>query len=118
MSICISVLLVWISIKMFKPSEFPDWMPWQEDLQHPEITNIQISEDGVEKLLKDLNPHKAMGPDGLHPKILKQLALTFAPILQIIFQKSLNTGKVQSDWNQASVSPIFNTGERHNAANY
>ena len=45
------------------PSDFPDQTPWHKDLRHPEITDIQISEDGVEKLLKDLNPHKAMGPD-------------------------------------------------------
>ena len=100
------------------PSEFPDQTPWQEDLQHPEITNIRISEDGVEKLLKDLNPHKAMGPDGLHPRILKQLASTIAPFLQIIFQMSLNTGKVPSDWKQANVSLIFKKGERYSAANY
>ena len=59
-----------------------------------------------------------MGPDGLHPRILKQLASTIAPILQTIFQKSLNTGKVPSDWKQANVSPIFKKGERYNAANY
>ena len=59
-----------------------------------------------------------MGPDGLHPRILKQLAPTIAPILQIIFPKSLNTGKVPSDWKQANVSPIFKKGERYNAANY
>ena len=74
--------------------------------------------NGVEKLLKDLNPHKAMVPDGLHPRILKQLAATIAPILQVTFQKSLNTGKVPSDWKQANVSPIFKKGERYNAANY
>ena len=100
------------------PSDFPDQTPWHEDLRHPEIADIQISEDGVEKLLKDLNPHKAMGPDGLHPRILKQLASTIAPTLQVIFQKSINTGRVPSDWKQANVSPIFKKGERYNAANY
>ena len=100
------------------PSDFPDQTPWHEDLRHPDIADIQISEDGVEKLLKDLNPHKAMGPDGLHPRILKQLASTIAPTLQVIFQKSINTGRVPSDWKQANVSPIFKKGERYNAANY
>ena len=72
------------------PSDFHDQTPWQEDLQHPEITNFQISEDGVERLLKNLNPHKAMGPDELYPRILKELSSTSGPILQI-FQRSLNT---------------------------
>ena len=59
-----------------------------------------------------------MGPDQLHPKVLKQLAATVAPILQIIFQKSIDSGKVPSDWKKAHVSPIFKKGERHKPSNY
>ena len=60
-----------------------------------------------------------MGPDNLHPKVLKHLASTIAPSLQLIFQKSIATGRVPSDWKQANVSPIFKKGERYNlAANY
>ena len=33
------------------PSDFPDQTPWHKDLRHPKIADIQISEDGVEKLL-------------------------------------------------------------------
>ena len=42
-------------------SDFPDQTPWHEDLQHLEIADIHISEDGVEKLLKDLNPQGVSG---------------------------------------------------------
>ena len=59
-----------------------------------------------------------MGPDNLHPKVLKHLASTIAPSLQLIFQKSIATGRVPSDWKQANVSPIFKKGERYNPANY
>ena len=98
--------------------QIPDLTPWQRDLKYPDITDIEIREDGVHKLLSKLNPHKAMGPDQLHPKILKQLATTVAPILQIIFQKSIDSGKVPSDWKKANVSPIFKKGERHKPSNY
>ena len=33
-------------------------------------------------------PNKAMGPDRLHPWVLKETARAVAPILQIIFSKS------------------------------
>ena len=96
--------------------DFPDLTPWQTDLEYPDITDIEIREDGVHKLLSKLNLHKAMGPDQLHLKVLKQT--TVAPILQIIFQKSLDSGKIPSDWKKATVSPIFKKGERHKPSNY
>ena len=100
------------------PLDFHNLTPWQRDLQYPTIADIEIREDGVYKLLNSLNVHKAMGPDQLHPRVLKQLASTLAPILQIIFQKSINSGKVPSDWKKANVSPIFKKGERYKPSNY
>ena len=39
-----------------------------------------------------------MGPDRLHPRVLKETARVVAPILQIIFSKSLENGEVPDDW--------------------
>ena len=38
------------------------------------MNDIAVSKDEVIKLLKGLNPSKALGPDELHPRVLKQLA--------------------------------------------
>ena len=38
------------------------------------MNDIVISNDGVIKLLKGLNPSKALGSDELHPRVLKELA--------------------------------------------
>ena len=100
------------------PSDFPTPKSWQKNLHIPDINDIQISVDGVLKLLNDLNIHKAMGPDELHPRVLKQLAPTIAPILQLIFQKSIDSGQVPSDWKTANVCPIFKKGQKYDAANY
>ena len=100
------------------PSDYPDLKTSEKSSQYPNIPEITVSVDGTQKLLSDLNPHKAMGPDGLHPRVLKTLAAVIAPTLQIIFQKSLDTGKVPADWKKANVCPIFKKGERYNPANY
>ena len=38
----------------------------------PRMNDIAVSIEGVTKLLKGLNPSKAMSPDELHPRILKE----------------------------------------------
>ena len=59
-----------------------------------------------------------MGPDELHPRVLKQLAPTIVPILRLIFQKSIDSGQVPSDWKTANVCSIFKKGQKYDAANY
>ena len=39
----------------------------------PFMDDIVVSNEGVTKLLKDLNHSKALGSDELHPRVLKQL---------------------------------------------
>ena len=46
--------------------------------------------EGVTKLLKGLNPSKALGPDELHPRVLKELATEFGPIFAHLFQQSID----------------------------
>ena len=79
---------------------------------------INIACTGVLKLLQKLNLNKAAGPDNIRPKILKELAPEIAPILTIIFRKSLETGEVPPDWRSANVRPVYKKGDRHKAENY
>ena len=88
------------------------------DCQYPAIDDLTITTDGVRKLLENLNQNKSMGPDLIHPRVLKQLARVVAPILTVIFNKSLHSTEVPEDWKKANVAPIFKKGERYNAENY
>ena len=45
-----------------------------------------------------LQTYKATVPDAISATILKTTSDTIAPILQIIFQISLDTGRVPADW--------------------
>ncbi|XP_069109887.1 uncharacterized protein [Argopecten irradians] len=59
---------------------------------HPIMPDIHITQQGIHKLLNNINPHKATGPDNIHGRILKELKDITAPILTKIFTCSLTTG--------------------------
>ena len=44
----------------------------------------------MKERLESLNPHKSPGPDGLHPRVLKELSNAINKPLAIIMQKSLD----------------------------
>jgi len=66
-----------------------------------------VKEDCVRDRLSDLDIHKSMGPDGMHLRVLRDLADVIAEPLSIIFEMSWRTGEVPKDWRKASVTPIF-----------
>ena len=49
------------------------------------MNDIVITKDGVIKLLKGLNPSKALGPDELHHRVLKALATELGPVFAHLF---------------------------------
>ena len=69
-----------------------------------------IREDAVRDLLVQLDCHKSMGPDGIHPRVPRELAQVIAEPLAIIYQRSLLTAEVQEDWRLANVTPIYKKG--------
>ena len=84
-----------------------------EERRHPIMPDFTISSDGISKLLKNLNPNKAAGPDKIRPLVLRELREEIAPILEAIFTKSLDTRKLPDDWKSANVVPIYKKGSKH-----
>ena len=64
------------------------------------MEDIAVTKEGVTKRLKGLNPSKALGPDELHPRVLKELATELGPIFAHLFQQtlviSLRSGHLQT----------------------
>ena len=65
------------------------------------MPKIEITVQGVTKLLEVFNSGKASGPDKLPNLILKNAANEISPFLEIIFYQSLQTGKLP-DWVEAN----------------
>jgi hypothetical protein len=81
------------------------------------LTELHITRDMVLKKLEQLKPSKSPGPDGLHPRVAKELAEVLSGPLATIMNKSMVEGAPQS-WKDANVSPIFKKGDRKQPGNY
>ena len=84
----------------------------------PFLNDIVISKEGVIKLLKGLNPSKALGPDELHPRVPKELATELGPVFAHLFQQSIDTGEIPKEWSLATICPLFKKSDRSLACNH
>ena len=98
------------------PCQFTDVFNKSEHTQVP-LPN-RSAPGGVTKLLKGLNPSKALGPDELHPRVLKELASELGPMFAHLFQQSVNTGEIPKEWSLANICPLHKKGDRSLACNY
>ena len=59
------------------------------------MPEVIFTTNGIQKLLEDLKPGKAAGPDNIPTWILKVCVIQIAPILQIAFTQTFNSGTLQ-----------------------
>ena len=80
------------------------------DRSAPVMEHIVVTKEEVTKLLKSLNPSKALGPDELHPRVLKELVTELGPIFAHLFQQSMNKGEIPKEWSLANICLLFKNG--------
>ena len=94
--------------------------PWPQKprpLSGEKLTEISITREEVRSKLLNLNTSGAPGPDGLHPRILKELAPLIASPLAHVFRKCLHSSAVPREWRLATIIPVFKKGKRNQASN-
>ena len=79
---------------------------------------ITVNHNGVLKLLRGLQVHKATVPDQIPTRLLKELSAEIAPVLAVFFQASLGQGVISNDWKTANVAPVFKKGEKNRPEKY
>jgi len=82
------------------------------------VSDIIITPEAVKNKLKDLDVTKAQGPDGIPSRVLKELSTELCKPFCLIFNKSLETQTVPSDWRRADVTAIFKKGSKSEPGNY
>ena len=77
------------------------------------------SENDIANLLIKIKPHKAIGPDGIHPHVLYEV-MAFAKPLYVLFQQSIINSvlPVPSDWTDANICALHKKGARTDPNNY
>jgi len=79
---------------------------------------VNVTSKRVEKIMKGLNTSKAMGPDSIHPRILKELSCELADTLAHFFQQSIDNGSTPEEWKTAYIFPLFKKNDRSIPSNY
>ena len=97
-----------------KGTLLPDLEVWDATQNTPLVIQVET----VRELLLHLDCHKSMGPDGLHPRVLRELAGVIAELLSAVYQHSWLSGEVPEDWRLADVTPIYKKGRMEDPGNY
>jgi hypothetical protein len=100
----------------------------KEDLQsvpEPEVENVRkkmepvrIEQQQIRNKIKKLRKTAAPGPDGITPALLQSLGEAVILPLEIIYNKSMESGCTPEDWRKANVTPIHKKGTKGDPGNY
>ena len=82
------------------------------------MEEIVVTKEKVTQLLKGLNPSTALGLDELHHRVLKELATELGQVFAHLFQQSIDTCEIPSEWTLANICPLFMKGDRSLACKY
>ena len=82
------------------------------------LESININKVRVNKLLKGLSIDKSPGPDRIHNRVLNETTDLITHPLTTIFNDSMRSGNLPSEWKLADVTPIFKKWKKTDPNNY
>lgn len=82
------------------------------------LHDITVENHEVIDIISILDSNKAVGPDRISNRMLKEVKHEIAGPLCLLFNKSLLEKKYPKDWKLAHVIPVFKNGDRSLVSNY
>lgn len=80
--------------------------------------NIELSQEKILKILKELNIHKGPGYDGIPAIFFLKCAEELCEPLTLLFNRSLKSGVFPSVWKTAHIVPLHKSGSKSSCENY
>jgi hypothetical protein len=90
----------------------------EETICQSNLKEMVFTEEIVKKQLDKLKCDKTPGPDGIHPKVLREMSEVLAGPLSILFTRSMTESVLPQGWKQSHVAPIFKKGPKSKTCNY
>lgn len=82
------------------------------------MQEIKVTETEILELIAKLDDEKAIGPDEVSGKILKECREVTVRQIYDIIKCSIETGEVPAEWKRAEVIPIYKSGNKEEPLNY
>ena len=79
---------------------------------------VPITKSEIEKIIRNLEPKKSSGHDGISNKLIKDLCDVISYPLTLIFNQSLQTGTFPSSMKKADVTPLYKSKSKYEKTNY
>ena len=102
-------------------SQFSEESSYDINIEHSRydgVPEIDFNSRHIEKIFSKLNVNKAVGPDGIHGRVLKNCATVLSYPVSILFKLSFYTSTIPLDWKMAHVVPIHKKGCKSDVKNY
>ena len=88
--------------------------PWTDQ----SLTSINFSQDDILKIIQNLNPNKAHGPDKISIRMIKSCDKSLCNSLEIIFKSCIIKGEYPSECEKANIVPVQKKGDKQSLKNY
>ena len=82
------------------------------------LTSIHFSQDDILKIIQNLNPHKAHGPDKVSIRMIKICGKSLCKPLEMIFKSCIKKEEYWSEWKKANIVPVHKKGDKQLLKNY
>lgn len=82
------------------------------------LSNICITRQDIIDKIKKLDPNKGAGPDAIPARFVKTCGQELSIPLEILFNKSLKSGRFPDYWKSSFIIPILKSGDRTKCSNY